>query len=295
MDTTAPNKDAVRQSVRAAFEQIDHLPPAPETMVALWKVIDLPDTTLDALSAIIAADAALSLSLLKLVNSVAFALSRRITSVREAVHFVGFGEVKTLSIAIVVKTGLLVHAPKLQCFDRIKLWRHMVGTALASQIFARRVGRVSLAEEAFTAGLLQDIGFIILDTAAPDGMQKVIAIAESMAWELEEVETRLLGFTHGDVGVWLGQHWNLPQALLTPMAEAWRAWEAPSQQELCALVHVGNVLALEESTLIRTRKRPQIDPRALKLLGADTSQLEACRQELRNDLIRVAKLLEIRS
>lgn len=288
----AINKDTTNHRVRLAMHALEHLPPAPEAMVALWKVIDHPDTTLDTLCRIIMSDAALSMSLLRLVNSASFGLSRRIVSVREAVHFVGFGEVKTLSIAIVVKTGLLLRQPRLQCVDRVKLWRHMVGAGLAAQALARKVA-VPLADEAFTAGLVHDVGMIVVDQAIPQEMQQVIAGVEASPLEIEDIELRLLGFTHGQVGRWLGEQWDFPEPLLVSMEHHWKPVEAPSHRELCALVHVGDALANEEGSYIRTRRKPSIDPQALQILRLDAAQLEPVRRQFRQDLAKVATLLEL--
>lgn len=290
---TAMRRDGVDAQVRATLDHIDHLPPLPEAMVALWRIIDDPDTTLDELCRIVSSDPSLSMSLLRLVNSANFALSRKITTVRESVHFLGFGEVKNLSIAIVVKTGLLLRSPKSHSFDRLLFWRHCVGSAIAAQLLGRTLLPGS-ADEAFTAGLLADVGLMVLDQAVPEALTTVVAVIAAQPWTMEEAERRVLGCTHSDAGVWLGESWGFSERILVPMAHHPRAGEAPDHRETTALVHLGRVVSLQENPFLPMRRPIDIDPAALEIVGAKRASLELIRADYRREMERVAALLELR-
>ncbi len=289
----AMRREGVDAQVRATLDHIDHLPPLPEAMVSLWRIIDDPETTLDELCRIVSSDPSLSMSLLRLVNSANFALSRKITTVRESVHFLGFGEVKNLSIAIVVKTGLLLRSPKSRSFDRLAFWRHCVGSAIAAQLLGRSLLPAS-ADEAFTAGLLADVGLIVLDRAVTEDLIKVVAVIAAQPWTMEEAERRIVGCTHADAGVWLGQRWGLSERLLVPMAHHPRAAEAPDHRETSALVHLGRVISLQENPFLPMRRPIDIDPAALELLGGKLTSLDLIRPEYRREMDRVAALLDLR-
>ncbi|MEZ4648144.1 MAG: HDOD domain-containing protein [Candidatus Eisenbacteria bacterium] len=173
------------------------------------RVIDDPDVSVDEIGEIVRADAPLSPSLLRLVNSAAYGLVREVTDTAEAVRYVGSTEVKNLSVAIAVKTGLIGKAPVCNSFDRRALWKNFVAAGLGAHVTATLRG-LSAKKTAFSAGLLHQVGFVLLDTVLPYKLQFVFTEVEAGEKTLLQAEREIIGFTHGEVGVWLGEKWRFP-------------------------------------------------------------------------------------
>jgi HD-like signal output (HDOD) protein len=258
----------------------------------LLRIIDDPDVTVDQIAEIVGADVSLSSALLRLVNSASFGLVRRLTNIREAVQFCGSAEIKDLAIATAVKTRLIGHEPVCHCFDRRRLWRHFVTTALSANLLATRLQH-SDRGAAFAAGLLHDMGLLLVDRALPTQLRQVLDVVGRSPVSLEEAEEQVFGFTHGHVGVWIGEHWDIPRTLLTPMHRHDKPWEARRDTGLCAVVHVADFLAMEREPHYRAMERPGLDPRALELLDTTPELVDSVRKDLEQELQRVGSLLEL--
>ena len=290
MDTAS--HQASLQKIQDALGKTEHLPPTPEILIALLRVIDDPDVSVDEIGEIVRADAPLSLSLLRLVNSAAYGLVREVTDTAEAVRYVGSTEVKNLSVAIAVKTGLIGKAPVCNSFDRKTLWKNFVAAGLGAHVTATLRG-LSAKKTAFSAGLLHQVGFVLLDTVLPYKLQFVFTEVEGGEKTLLQAEREIIGFTHGEVGVWLGEKWEIPRPVLEPMLYCEKPWEAPKSPELSAVVHVGNRMAMEIAPTYTAPSYPRIDGRSLGVLNVDPEFLDQVRRELRRELDRLSPLIEM--
>ncbi|MCA9726930.1 MAG: HDOD domain-containing protein [Candidatus Eisenbacteria bacterium] len=290
MDQTA--QEVSRIKLQQALATLEHLPPMPEILIRLLQVLEDPDSTVDQVAEVVSTDAALSLSLIRLVNSASFGLIRRLTDIREAVQFVGTNETKNLAIAVAVKTGLIGRMPSCHAFDRFKLWRHFVGTALGAHALACRL-RHPAFRSAFTAGLLHDIGLVVLDRVFPHDLQFIVSELERKTVTLEEAEQHIIGFSHGEVGVWLGEQWDIPRTLLAPMLHHERPWEGRRDAGLCALVAIADWLAMSSDPFYKSAYRPPLDPKVFEAAGTTEDILVALRTDLAREMDRMATLLEL--
>lgn len=285
-------QEASRVKLQQALDTLEHLPPMPEILVRLLQVVDDPDSTVEQVGEIVSADAALSLSLLRLVNSASFGLVRRLTGIREAVQFVGTTETKNLAIAVAVKTGLIGRLPACHAFDRFKLWRHFVSTAICAHALAQRLRHPAL-RSAFTAGLFHDVGLLLLDRVFPHDLQFIVSEVGRVPVSLEEAERHVIGFTHGEVGVWLSEQWDVPRALRAPMLHHERPWEGREESGICALVSIADWIARDTEPFYKSAASPTLDPRAFQILGTTEQILVPLRADLSREMERMAGLLEL--
>lgn len=290
MDTES--HEASLQKIQDALGKTEHLPPTPEILIALLRVIDDPDVSVDEIGEIVRADAPLSLSLLRLVNSAAYGLVREVTDTAEAVRYVGSTEVKNLSVAIAVKTGLIGRAPVCNSFERKAVWKNFMASGLGAHITATLRGLAS-KKTAFSAGLLHQVGLVLLDTVLPYKLQFAISEVAGGGKTLLGTEREVIGFTHGEVGVWLGEKWEIPRPLLEPMIYCEKPWGAPRNPELAAVVQIGDRLAWELAPLYEAPSYPPIDARTLGIVNIEAEFLDRVRRDLRRELDRLSPLLEM--
>ncbi|MBD3336275.1 MAG: HDOD domain-containing protein [Candidatus Eisenbacteria bacterium] len=279
--------------VQQAMSNMEPLPPVPEAIAVLWEVIDHPKTTIDQLTEIVEADPALTVSLLRVVNSASFSLRRKIVNVRDAIIYAGLGELKNISIALVVQTGLLLRKPGLQNFDVDRLWRHSVGTAILSRYLAR-LTRAAKTDLAFVAGLLHDAGWIVLDQTLPELVAQILREARENEETIESREFRHLGFTHADTSAWLIQKWRLPKGLAQAAQHHHKPRMAPKNNKLPALVHLADTIAAQSDPYLPGLPQPK-DPteEAWGLVGlSPTAGIPAVRH-LEKELGKVSELLRV--
>lgn len=208
------------QQLRHAIQNIDNLPAMP---VVAQKILALPlDTEAgeQQLLKLIETDPQIAARLIGLSNSPLFGATRHITSVHEAAMLLGLTRVKSVTIGIAVMSAMSQRqGGKL---NLQQLWLHTLGVALGMRTLARAMPFKLRPKEddIFLAGLLHDIGFMVLnhlDIASSDRLHA--AIAATPQRPITEIEAEVLGdISHEELGAELGRRWELPADIVTVLA-----------------------------------------------------------------------------
>lgn len=263
------------ETLRRKVEAIPGVATLPHVMARILELVDDESSSATDLGAEIAADTSLTAKLLKIVNSAFYGFPRQIAQVSEAVVVLGYEEIKRISLATSVIGMFGDGSPHED--GRLRFWTHSLHTAALAELLEREGGRGG--KGAFTAGVLHDLGRIVLDQFFPE-INRAIEHQEAAENRTPvEIEQELLGVTHADIGYWLAERWNLPPVL----AEAIQLHHRPkraTEGTLAAAVHVADVLvhrmsAAEEPTA--ARRRIQID--ALETLGLDSADLRPLQKQ----------------
>lgn len=248
---------------------LNDLPSLPAVVMELLSSIDQEEADISVLAKKLSHDQALTAKTLRLANATLNGLQVKVTTVQQALTFLGFQTTRNLITAAAV-TGCF---PQGRCpgFDDKAFWRHSIATAVCCQIIARRV-RYS-QDIAFTAGLLHDIGRLVLVTSFPEPYAHVMAYQKANDCYVLEAERAVLGVDHVDAGVALGQRWHFSETMTTAIAYHHDP-DAPGAGMLATIVHVANAIvhaldvAREEDDLV-----PAVSSAAWAALGLNE---EAC-------------------
>ena len=216
---------------------LDDLPSLPAVVMELLGSIDQDDIDIASLAKKVANDPALTAKTLRLTNSSAFGLQVKATTIQQAMTFLGFQTTRNLITAAAL-TGCF---PEGRCpgFNDKAFWRHSIATAACARVLARRV-RFN-PDYAFTAGLLHDIGRLVLVARFPDRYQAVLSLRDKKDSELIDAERELLGIDHVDAGVALAAHWNFSDTMRQAIAFHHMP-EAPGAGFLATIVHVASAV-----------------------------------------------------
>jgi putative nucleotidyltransferase with HDIG domain len=234
------------EAVRRAVSGAEALPSAPALHAALTEKLGDPDVAVEDVVALIETDIAMAAKLLQVVNSSFFGLGRRITSLREAVVYLGMAPLRALALAAGAfrafdSTG------EIEGFSVEALEAHSVLVArLASQLLPDR----REAEDAFAAGILHDIGKLVLAAYEPEQLAGMLAAARESARPLHAVERDHMGATHAEIGAYLLTVWGLPYRIVEAVAHH----HAPSRLagatfDAAAAVYIANLLVAEQERL----------------------------------------------
>jgi len=223
------------------LDRIDVLPPAPTLIVELLGQFKQPDRDMDKVVELIMHDPALTASLLKLCNSAFFGSSQSIETVFDAVMRVGFYEVYRMVVAVHFgnQTDFLSGAERALSVN--EFWKHSVRTAVAAETVAKEVREDEAT--AFTAGMLHDIGKIILAVAQSEVYARLQKAGPARGQTMMEAEKALLGADHAQVGGRLMERWNLPTHLMTAIKCHHDPGHATPFERLAANIHLANVIA----------------------------------------------------
>lgn len=187
----------------------------PSTTMQLMALLD--DDTVEAprVLEVIEKDPSLTSNLLKLANSAYYGVRRQVGSAREAL--VMLGNQTVVNLAFAASMGDVLRGPLASYrMERGEMWRHALGTALGASQLAASTGYAVTRERAFTAGLVHDIGKLLLNRPLKDHLEQLPPDG-SMA-DLLAAETDILGFHHAEAGARLGEEWNFPPYLVDTIA-----------------------------------------------------------------------------
>jgi HD-like signal output (HDOD) protein len=245
---------------------------APLVYTRLTEAIANPRASTSLIADIISEDAALTARLLRVVNSAFYGFPFPIDTVSRAVMLVGTQQISDLALATTVMTTFAGIPEDL--VDMESFWLHNVATGVAARILAG-LRREPLAERFFVAGVLHDIGRLLLLGQRPAQMREALEHAEQTGRPLLDIERHVFGFDHAALGGALLRTWKLPPTLEDMVA----FHHAPSQcthSIEAALVHVADVIA-HTMPLGTSGERavPPLEPTAWTLLGFDPGILES--------------------
>ena len=216
------------------IEQVGELPTLPHVVQKLASMIGRPNVSAEEIGALIEKDQVLSAKVLRLANSPFYGFPSRIASVAHAVVVLGLNVVKGLTLCATA-------------FDMMKnagmneLWRHSLGVAITAHILGTKAA-LKNPEEVFVAGLLHDIGKVVLYVKWPDVGRQITTAARQSAHSLMESEQKLFDVTHADVGGWLAADWHLPTSLREPILYHHTPAADQGAQLQTAIVHVADIL-----------------------------------------------------
>ncbi|NMM38729.1 MAG: HDOD domain-containing protein [Glaciimonas sp.] len=196
------------------LSKIHALPSCPAVVMQLLGSIGQSNADINQLSAMISKDQALSARALRLANSSFYGMQRKVATMPQALSILGLNNLRTLiaAAAVVDRFPAKVHGG----FDFQIFWRHSIATAVCARLIARRVG--INPESAFMAGLLHDIGRLVLVTEFPEQYQTARQYRAKHDCTMLQAERAILSCDHTAAGQALAEHWRFPSAIQMTIA-----------------------------------------------------------------------------
>jgi len=231
------------EKLRSLVSQLRNLPSLPSLYFRIIDALSAPDTSIEEIGKIIASDPSMTAKILQLVNSAFFGIARRIANPVEAVQFLGVGRVRSLVLSLHVFSRF--DQARFKNFSIEQVWKHSISTGAVAQKIGRqqKMERAAL-EETYVAGMLHDIGKVMLAASLPDEYERALAMVKTEGLTLLQAEQEVFGSTHAQVGAYLLGLWGLPITIV----EAVAFHHEPSQsgvQEFSPLTAVHAASALE--------------------------------------------------
>ncbi|MBU0514674.1 MAG: HDOD domain-containing protein [Proteobacteria bacterium] len=230
------------ESLVGLISRIDALPALPAGYQKLRRELDSEDASLERVGRLIAEDVGMSATILKLVNSAFFGVAREIASPSQAVVLLGLDIVRGLVLSHHIFSTF--DTKKLRGFGMEDLQRHCRITGGLARLIARDAGAVkSVVDEAYVAGLIHDVGKLVLSSVAPERYNQVLEGVRRGDRLVVEVEREVLGLTHSEAGGYLLGLWGLPEGVVEALIHHHRPSSGSGQGfRPVTAVHLANVL-----------------------------------------------------
>ncbi len=234
-----------REDIRLGIRNIKNLPTLPIIVSRVLEVADDSGSSANELADIVSRDMSVSAKVLNLANSAFYGFSRRITTIPQAVVVLGFDTVRSLALSVSVFETLKQSEGDVS-FDREAFWIHSIGCGTAARLIAKGL-RFRDTGTFFVAGLLHDLGKVILDTYFNELYQEVVEEMVEEERSALDAETDILDIDHAEVGGWLAARWKFPEVLVAPIANhhnPMAAEDALFKETL--IVHLANIVIKRE-------------------------------------------------
>ena len=200
------------QPFEALVDEIQELRPLPVIATRIMRMAEDDRFSAQELGRTVSMDQALTLTVLRLANSAFYGLPRRITTLRESVVLLGFREVKALAVAACLMDGGEMPA----FMDYVPFWLNSVTVGLLAEALADAEGRDPT--DAFTAGILHNVGRLALAQHRPVWLERAVELAGEAGRPIHEVQRDTLGFGDAELGAAMARGWGFPERLVEAVA-----------------------------------------------------------------------------
>ncbi len=269
--------------------RVEKITPLPGTAVRLMQAVQDPDSSVGDVVEIIQYDPAITGQLLRLCNSAAFGLARKVHSVHEAVCYLGTNKVMQLVLGI-YGSEVLGGEQRGYGMEPGILWRHSVAVALTAETLARRICPDDLGVS-FTAGLLHDIGKVVLNEFVGREFAEIVRRVSEQGESFVEAERAVLGFGHDQIGAELAERWGLPPALVRTIRWHHEPQTVDPPDPLVDAVYLADSVCMMFGLgLGADGLNYRADTEVLKRRGITLGDLEICGVNLIGELRRIESL-----
>jgi putative nucleotidyltransferase with HDIG domain len=204
------NQDS--QDLKAELiKAVQDLPPMPKVLLKIQKLLLDPNSDVERIAGYIETDQALAARVLKMANSPFYGMTGKVSTIQHAAIILGF---KTLSELTTMAGFSAMMGRKLPGYGYYsdELWKHSLAVALASKMIAEKINP-DLANDALTAGLIHDLGKLILDPYVLDQRETFDELIEEENQTFLIAEKQILGFDHAEIAAEICDHWKFPESL----------------------------------------------------------------------------------
>ncbi len=287
-----PSKGFTLEEVQRKVRSISKLTTLPQIATTVLELVENPKTSASKLGEVISSDQVLTARILKLANSAYYGFPRRISTLNLAIVVLGFNALRDLVMSIsVIDQFTNTIDPE---WEVERFWRHAFIVGMGARQMARQQ-RQALAGEAFVAGLLHDIGYLVMIQHFPKIFEKTYEFARERNVPLIHAEYTLWGFSHAEIGAWLAEGWNLPEKIVRVIRFHHNPEKAQDSTNLTPMIHFADHLTAtigEGGQFKEVSETPEIDlETALQSFTSDNRSIEYYQNLFRQEREKMSDFL----
>lgn len=278
-------------AVNNLVAEIGDLVSLPEVVMQVNEMVDNDRYNASDIGRVISQDPGLSTRLLKIANSSMYGNMRKIDNINHAVVILGTKQIRDLvfsTVATKVFDGIPNDIISVEDF-----WHHSLYCALLARSLAHSSRKIN-ADTMFTAGLLHDIGHLVLMNRMPEQATAsiMLTIQGDATIDLLDAEREIIGFTHAEVGASLARQWHLPDILIECIEFHHNPLEAEKHPEAVAYVHIANAISsLPYDDVPVVDDQLHIEPGVWEITGLDKNVIQSSIVEVQKQLVETKKIL----
>ena len=277
----------ISEQLKDKIEHFANLPTLPQVATRLMNIINNPLTSSSDVAFVVGQDLSLSAKVLRLANSAFYGIPRSITNINNAVVILGLKVINTMVLSLTVFDMFPDDKRNAALFDRKSFWIHSLSCGLIAKFLAARIRKVILfdPEEAFCAGLLHDIGKVVMEQYLHDDFHTALEFAREKQMPFHQAEISQLGYSHTDIAEWLTKTWSLPSEIRLSLMYHHDPSGSVQCQDIISLCHLADWLCYETGMVIDGDYRaPQLDDNCIQLLKLMPQDIDSIKELLPAEL-----------
>jgi HD-like signal output (HDOD) protein len=222
------------------LDKIKEMPPLPQSITQILELTKSTKSSAKDLAKVFERDPTLAANILKIANSSYYGFTGKISTITHAIVCLGLDTVKSIALTSSTQEMLNNEIPAYD-LEKGMLWQRSISCATCAKIIAQRIGYQD-CEEAYVAGLLLDIGKIILSSFAEDQFKQIIEKTKDNKTPFNTAEQEILGFDHPKIGGRVIKKWNLPSILIEAVQYHHQPDKAETNKTLTYIVHLADAI-----------------------------------------------------
>ena len=228
-----------KEKNRNFLASIQNLPSIPVVMMEVTNLLGNPNTSAGELGKIISKDQGLVTKILRVANSPLYGLPRKVSTIEFAIVILGFTHIKNIVVALSAFEAF--NSKNDEKWDRKKFWAHSIMVATVAKNISEEIG-YRKSGEAFIAGLLHDLGVSVIQRFFPKQFKEIIELVENQKMRHVNAEQKVLGLSHGEIGQYLSERWNLPESLGETIQHHHKPSDSEDHKVVASIVHLADYL-----------------------------------------------------
>ncbi len=274
-------------SAEELITRLQDLPSLPAVVMQVYQMADDPNVHAQQIAQTISKDQGFTTRVLRIANSAYYGMTRQVATIDEAVVVLGMNTVKNL--ALIAATYPLFQRALIGYTPHVSgLWTHSLAVGLIAQMGARRLDG-KIRNEAFTAGLLHDVGKLVISSALSSWMGELHEMVHGKRMSVHQAEKELFGFTHEEVGALLVERWKLPTRIAHMIRYHHQSLE--TGESACALIEYADYCANHLGYPMNPEAPEEpFDTRVLNVLGMSIEEAELFQQQA-GELLKASQSL----
>ncbi len=281
------------ETLELRVSRSENLPVLPQAVSSVLRLADDVNASGREIEQVIERDPGIAAKILRVANSSYYGL-QNVPSIGRAINVLGMNAVRSLVIGIAYQS-MLSGGRTSQKFMKLEFWRHSLAVAIATRILAK-LKVPAKAEEAYCAGMLHDIGLLVMDKFCPEELDLVITHAQQANIPLVEAEKKLLGFTHSQIGAMLAANWGLTDLMKEGVEFHHDPSASKDPSSIAAYVAAADILAHQTGF---TNQVPaliyELDASIIELTGLPPEQFEAIRMVMCSEVMKAESAFQVRA
>ncbi len=226
-----------------SLKELRTLPTIPKVLFEVSSLLKEEPVNNIKLAETISKDQGMTTKVLTVANSPLYGLQRKVSSLEFAILLLGGEEIGSIVTAISLSDAIRFNQSA--NFRYMDYWKHSMLVATTARDISRRLGMNEIAGDAFLAGMLHDLGIQLLIKYFPNEYSKILVLTENGESDFLKAEESVLGVTHQEVGKFLAQKWDLPEALCDVLEYHHRPDESRQNALIVSIIHLADCMTEE--------------------------------------------------